>query len=558
MHCLPQRGARVPLAFAVLLGLSTAVAVMVCIASSALAADPIDRFVSPDGNDDGDCSILAHPCQTIQYAVDVASEGDLIKVAAGVYSDVHSYPPPAGYPDPPGSGLIQVVYLEKPLTVQGGYSTADGYAEPPDPDWHPTTLDAQEQGRVLCIAASDVSVRGLRLTGGTASGLGGHPYALSDAGGGIYLFRADHATVAVNEVFGNSAASGGGIYAYDSDDLLVSGNRIAENAAGLAYYDMYGGGGLYLNSSSGQIAGNTISDNRAETAHGGGLYFRQSTVTLDENMVSGNQSNWSGGGIYAHGGTLTLVRNWILENETLSAHGQGGGVFLTYGEGSMIANLVSGNAARGAMGPSDGGGGLYLSFSHASLTGNLLTSNSSANSGAGLVLRYATASLVNNVIADNQVAGVGKGAGVYVYRSVPSMIHNTLARNHGGDGSGLYAGGLGVRVTMTNTVVVSHSVGITAAAGAHVSLNATLWYGNSLGDTGGEGTVDLGDQNLHAHPRFDADGHHLSGASPAIGQGLWAGVTTDVDSQIRRTPPDIGADEYWLPVYLPLVEAALD
>lgn len=68
--------------------------------------------------------------------MDAANEGDVIKVAAGTYTDIHQR-------------ATQVVYISETVTIRGGYTTTNGFAGPPDPDANLTTLDAQ--GRVLYI-----------------------------------------------------------------------------------------------------------------------------------------------------------------------------------------------------------------------------------------------------------------------------------------------------------------------------------------------------------------------------------------------------------------------
>ena len=92
-------------------------------------------YVAPGGN----CGV-GSPCySTVQAAVDAADDpSDVIKVAAGTYTDVNSY-----------GGLAQVVYVDKTVTIRGGYTTTDWNT--PDPDANPTMLDAQRQGRVLYI-----------------------------------------------------------------------------------------------------------------------------------------------------------------------------------------------------------------------------------------------------------------------------------------------------------------------------------------------------------------------------------------------------------------------
>ena len=50
------------------------------------------------------------PYASVQAAVDAASDNDVIKVAAGIYTGVSAR-----------AGMTQMVYLDKPLTIQGGY-----------------------------------------------------------------------------------------------------------------------------------------------------------------------------------------------------------------------------------------------------------------------------------------------------------------------------------------------------------------------------------------------------------------------------------------------------
>ena len=59
---------------------------------------------------------------TIQGAVDNANPGDVIKVAADTYTDIHQQ-----------AGVTQLVYINKSVTIRGGYLASD-FSDPPDPD----------------------------------------------------------------------------------------------------------------------------------------------------------------------------------------------------------------------------------------------------------------------------------------------------------------------------------------------------------------------------------------------------------------------------------------
>jgi hypothetical protein len=81
-----------------------------------------------------------------------------------------------------------------------------------------------------------------------------------------------------------------------------------------------------------------------------------------------------------------------------------------------------------------------------------------------------------------------------------------------------------------------------------------MWHNNGTPAVG-DGTV-TSITNSYDDPAF-ADpavwDYHLTDGSLAIDAGVDAGVTTDIDGSPRLNDPDIGADEYVLHIYLPLV-----
>lgn len=371
---------------------------------------------------------------TIQAAVAAASDMAVIKVAAGTYTDVHAI---VGEEEI----ITQVVYVDKTVTIQGGYTT-DNWTTP-DPDANPTTLDAQGRGRALYIAGRIAPViEGLRITGG---------YAAED-GGGVHVIQAT-ATLSDNHVFGNTAS------------------------------------------------------------HGGGLYLRASAATLRGNTVASNTADF-GGGLYLQGGDAKLSGNTIYANTAITA-----------------------------------GGGLLLWLNDkATLSGNTFTVNV-AKYGGGLCLHRSDAALTNNVVVDNQASDAGSG--LYIWGSSPRLLHTTIARNAGGEGSGVYITdykGTYSNVGLVNTIVAIHKMGINVTAGNGATLNGTLWYGNTGGDHGGDGAVNAGTRNYWGNPNFlapDAGDYHISATSAAVDKVLDIGAPVDMDGdqRPRGNGYDIGADE---------------
>ena len=76
-------------------------------------SDSPDRYVAPDGADEGDCHDPDRPCRTIRYAIGKATKGDRVLVAGGTYPF-----------DPAEVPLL----LSEMVQVRGGYSAGDAFA----------------------------------------------------------------------------------------------------------------------------------------------------------------------------------------------------------------------------------------------------------------------------------------------------------------------------------------------------------------------------------------------------------------------------------------------
>jgi hypothetical protein len=458
---------------------------------------------------------------TIQAAVDASTQPtDVVKVA-GTCSSLNVRP----WDDITTNGVVtQVVYISKTLTVRGGYTPADWNTS--DPEANPTTLDAQGQGRVLYITGEvSPTIEGLRITGGDATGLSGGQWG-NDAGGGVYVITAT-AIISDNWVFSNTAYFGGGLY-LTVGDATVSGNLFMSNTASSA------GGGLYTHGSAAILTSNTVLSNTASDG-GGGLFLDSGSDTLNGNTITANVTELYGGGLHLAGSNATLSENTAISNTA------------------------------------DYGGGLFfLDCITTTLYRNIVISNTAHFSGGGLLFYNSGAALVNNLVADNQ--SDGQGSGLYIWAGPLRLVHNTVAHNSGGDGSGIYVTNEGATysaVALTNTILVSHTVGITVAQGNTATLQATLWGTGSWAndaDWGGAGSITTGTVNLWGDPAFTCTGdacvapYHIGPASAARDAGMDAGVTTDIDGDARPDGCffDIGADEFISGVeckrlYLPLI-----
>lgn len=186
-------------------------------------------------------------------------------------------------------------------------------------------------------AALDVTLAGLKITGGDSSG----------SGGGV-------------RVFGQL-----GVVALEIVESTISGN------AALAY-----GGGIYVNGSGAtvEVVDTIISGNTSQ--RGGGLYAKltgdvPSAVTIDDSTISGNTSfgtgsNEGGGGVSLKTrGTEIQIVDTIISGNTSNAADRGGGGLYAYleaipgGDPSTLTierSTIAGNTSQA------GGGGISADF----------------------------------------------------------------------------------------------------------------------------------------------------------------------------------------------------
>lgn len=213
---------------------------------------------------------------TIQAAINAASSGDTIEVAAGTYSEHIDFlgksvelwaSSGADSTVIDGSGATSgpVVLFsggETSAAVLRGFTIANG----PDDgvfvsNSSPTIVDNVIEGNTdsgLESGFASPLVQGNTIRDNGRSGI---------FGGGLYVRGESAATVLGNEITGNRAIDGAGILLFASGHARVEGNVIRGNTAG-----SQGGGMWIVNDSPALITQNLIVDNTASEA-GGGVYW---------------------------------------------------------------------------------------------------------------------------------------------------------------------------------------------------------------------------------------------------------------------------------------------
>jgi uncharacterized repeat protein (TIGR01451 family) len=266
------------------------------------------RYVAVDGHDDEDpdkdnvktnnCTDLVHgACRTIQHAVNQASPGDEIWIGGGIYTDVVTATV--------GSDEIeQVVFLNKSVTLRGGYNAND-WTQPPVPFTHTTTLDGQYARRVIYVPTGYTpTIQYLALSRGLAAS---SALPNGEFGAGLYNAGSDLTLRAVAVHHNQASQHGGGLYSAGGS-LLLQNNTIYRNQAS------QDGGGLYVADGEARLENNTFNANQAIN---GGAIYNAASMTVTNNILVNNgvEGGGSGGAIY-NSGVIILTYNNITSNYT--------------------------------------------------------------------------------------------------------------------------------------------------------------------------------------------------------------------------------------------------
>lgn len=301
-----------------------------CVALPPVALASTTWYVNgANGNDSNNCQTAETACKTIGHAISLASSGDSILIAAGLYQE----------------HLTIAVNLNLIGSSQN------------------TIIDGLGTDRVvnISVATATVTLSNLIVRNGRAS-----------SGAGIL----NYGTLTVNNttISGNSSQFwGGGIY--NSGTLKVINSTLSGNSASNScnYTACLAAGGAIYNYQGGvTISNSTLNGNRAYNLHrslGGGIFNGGGTLivnnsTVAENSVQALQTYCSSNSCVAYGGGIWSGGDTTISNSTLSGNGAlartaalGGGIYISgttavfqaVFQNSIVADNPSGGNCNGAV-----------------------------------------------------------------------------------------------------------------------------------------------------------------------------------------------------------------
>lgn len=360
------------------------------------------------------------PYTHIQDAVDAASSGDTVLVAAGTYNNVH-YPPVL-------DTTQCVVFMKSGVTLLG-----NGIGS--------SIIDALGNGRGIHCDG----VAGGRIEGFTIRNAFAQIY-----GAGIFCDEGSSPTIVDCEI---TECMDGGLIIKDGSDPIIAGCVITDN------HNKQGGGVAVEDTCTADFTGCEILRNSAPS--GGGVFIRAGCeVTIENCVIDSNflsTQSGSAGGIAVLNATLT-VRNCRVNANTA---GKGGG--FSIGDNSTVvieSTYIQNNLAEGDYGP---GGGVYIEMSNldmddCTISGNQCPGEDSNGGGIFGFVVFGTFTITGCTIVDNGTYADSLGGGIACDMANPVIENTIIAYN-------------------------SPGMGLSCVGGSgNPTLSCTDIYGNSGGD----------------------------------------------------------------------------
>ena len=337
----------------------------------------------------------------------------------------------------------------------------------------------------------DVTLRDLKLTGGTSDSANADDESLFPSWGGAIFNLSENVTLDSLVIEDNSASRAGGAIANlgSFPEMTINNTVVENNSATL-------GGGLYQASLANASVSDTQFLGNSASVSGGGIYNNeQAVLSLVDTQLSQNNASDDGGGILNEPDASLDVTGGLISFN--SAASQGGGIH-NRGTANLTGTRIESNTAL------VGGGFSNSSIATAILDSVTMTANqaTATSDGGGAIRNRGDLTVRSSTIHDNTAV---LGGGIYNRTATASVLNTTVSANTASNlGGGIYANDSSVNVHHS-TIVLNESPN---GSGIRASNSSAISVGHTIA-AGGTGSADLAQGGGGS---FNSDGYNLIGS----------------------------------------------
>ena len=426
---------------------------------------------------------------SIQAAIDASSDGDVIHVRAGIYTDVHD-----GFIvntkgkaitllaiDGAGSAVIDGSGQWRGCSFTNGETNdtvIDGFTIRNCNSGGPVV----NGGAVWCDGGSP-SILNCVITNNTGTGYGAG--ICCNTGGASPIISG--CTITNNTGTGDWGC-GAGLSAGGDGQAAISDCLISGNHASLT------GGGLRLTGHWPPIVGCTITNNTSDH-DGGGVHIDWGNKEFIDCIFDSNLASVDGGAVSINSGTSKFMNCQFTNNQAE----RGGGLYLDTEIGSATA-ILNGCTIAGNTAFTSGGGGIKADGQMISLIDCMITGNTALGSGGGLDCVGNRAWITGCHFANNTATGSKSyGGAIRLYTCAGSISNCTIE----GNAATFWGGGISLyesSATIANCLIRNNSTdqvggGIAVQNSSPLIVDCTI-SGNSAASYGGGLRTGNGDPAL--------------------------------------------------------------
>ncbi|WP_107943831.1 InlB B-repeat-containing protein [Metasolibacillus fluoroglycofenilyticus] len=492
---------------------------------SLFTANPI-IYVSENGDDNNSGATWVDAVKSVQVALDKASAGNQIWIAAGTYAPTKrangSDPRTAYFRMKNGVAIyggfagdeetLAQRDFQNNKTILSGVLPSGGNAY--HVFYHPDNLHLNEtailDGVIITAGNPNHATQNQHMHGGGMYNSGNSPtlrnvvFTANIAyryGGGIYNYESNPALINVTFIE-NRAYSGGGMYNESSNpqltDVMFNNNRVSMDGGGLynnnsnpilirtaftANNATNNGGGVYNTGNSNATLTDALFKQNKAAVEGGGMYNSSSNPTLTDVVFEQNTTDWSGGGMNNSNSSPALTNVTFSGNQAF----YGGGIYNIGSSPTLIDVKFNENTAY------QQGGGIYnKNASNPTLTDVVFEENKATWYGGGMSNHGSSPVLTDVIFNMNQTT---LGGGMYNDNSNPTLTgvnfnenRATEKSNSGGIGAGMYNSASSPSLTdviFSENIADNGGGGIYNGGGSEPTITNVSFTANEAGTGGG-------------------------------------------------------------------------